>query len=103
MSELFPRPSQHSLFEAMALPHGLVYRPDFLDAGEEAALVASFALLPFHEARFQQYFAKRRVVHFRGREHAEAATDEDDASSGELPPLIHALRVRVAAWLGVVP
>jgi hypothetical protein len=47
------------------LPHGLVYQPEFITRGEEKTLPAAIEPLPFREARFQQYFAKRRVVHFR--------------------------------------
>lgn len=103
MSELFEGNSQHALFDVMALPYGLVYRPDFLSVGEEETLLDVFASLPFHEARFQQYFARRRVVHFHGPEHvaAAAAGDDDVASSGELPPAVAALRERVADWLGI--
>src|SRR5689334_11968345 len=57
--------SQPTLFDlAPQLPHGLVYQPDFLSAAEEARLLAEFRSLPFNEARFQQYTARRRVVRF---------------------------------------
>lgn len=94
---------QSALFEPAALPYGLVYHPEFLSGDEEAALLAAFAPLPFHEARFQQYFARRRVVHFHGRERdsIEVASGDELDSSVELPPVIDALRERVAAWLGV--
>jgi alkylated DNA repair dioxygenase AlkB len=56
---------QAQLFDAPpALPHGLVYQPDFVTREEEEALLAVFAGLPFQEALFQQYTARRRVVRY---------------------------------------
>ena len=49
------------LFDAPALPRGLEYHPDFLTTDDEAALLRAFVDLPFHEAKFQQYTARRRV------------------------------------------
>jgi hypothetical protein len=55
--------TQADLFETRhELPHGLVYQPDFLTLEEESRLLAEFAKLPFKEALFQQYVARRRVV-----------------------------------------
>lgn len=95
-SELFELPPR--------LPHGLVYRPQFLSRAEEVALLAAIAPLPFRQARFQQYTARRRVVHFR----ADDATQADDAyddgesfSSGPVPPFLVALQQRVAAAFGI--
>ena len=49
------------LFDAPPLPPGLEYHADFLAANEETALLRAFADLPFREAKFQQYTARRRV------------------------------------------
>lgn len=58
-------PAQSALFNfADELPHGLVYQPDFLSGNEEAALLQTVSGLPFNEARFQQYTARRRIVRF---------------------------------------
>jgi alkylated DNA repair dioxygenase AlkB len=86
------------LFEAPPLPPGLEYAPDFLTRANEAALVRAFADLPFREAKFQQYTARRRVVRF-GRDY--------DAGIGEwvdgepLPGWLADLRRNVASWRGV--
>ena len=57
--------SQCPLFELpRELPHGLLYEPEFITPAEEAALLAQFKRLPFNEARFQQYTARRRVVRY---------------------------------------
>src|SRR5689334_18942932 len=76
---------QRELFELPSrLPHGLVYRPQFLSVAEEAALMAEIAPLPFREARFQQYVARRRVVHFHADDAVgvEAYDDGESFSSG---------------------
>jgi alkylated DNA repair dioxygenase AlkB len=93
---------QSELFGAsQPLPHGLVYRPEFLSHNEESSLLDSISGLPFREARFQQYFAKRRVVHY----HAAGATTHYDASDGEsfssgpLPPFLGALLLKVSTWI----
>lgn len=96
---------QSELFELPArLPHGLIYRPQFVTRAEEAALLARIAPLPFREARFQQFVARRRVVHF----HAAGDVDTDDAyddgesfSSGPVPPFLVALEERIARAFGV--
>jgi alkylated DNA repair dioxygenase AlkB len=85
------------------LPHGLVYRPEFITRAEEMDLLKAIAPLPFREARFQQYFAKRRVVHFHpsGGDAAYDASDDDTFSSGPLPSFLDALLRRFAAWLSI--
>jgi len=97
--------SQSELFDLPPrLPHGLVYRPQFLTRAEEAALLAVMAPLPFRQARFQQYIARRRVVHF----HADGDVDTTDAyddgesfSSGPVPPFLAALQQRIADAFGI--
>jgi alkylated DNA repair dioxygenase AlkB len=90
---------QASLFDAgTALPHGLFYQPQFLSEDEEQALVAQIAGLPFREARFRQYTARRRVVHFHADDAGAAAADEyddDGTSSGPLPPFLLDLQSRL--------
>jgi len=95
---------QAQLFDAPEqLPHGLVYLPEFITPAQEAELIESITPLPFREARFQQYFARRRVVHF----HPEAETerydkaDEETFSSGPPPAFLVALQQTVAARLGL--
>jgi alkylated DNA repair dioxygenase AlkB len=87
-----------SLFEGEQLPHGLLYRPDFLDAAEEEAILEALPALPFKEAIFQQYTAKRRVVRF-GSIYDEAAGRWIEGEP--LPPWLDALRHRAGAWLGI--
>ncbi|HEY2817296.1 MAG TPA: alpha-ketoglutarate-dependent dioxygenase AlkB [Casimicrobiaceae bacterium] len=85
------------------LPHGLVFEHEFLSAGEETALLEWFATLPFREARFKTYYARRRVVSFHSAVLAESydsTSDDDLAPVGPPPPLIDGLRERVAAFVG---
>jgi len=81
------------LFAPPPLPAGLDYREDFLARDEEARLLAAFATLPFREATFQQYTARRRVVRF-GRDYAAGAGQWLDGEP--LPEWLAAVRTRVA-------
>jgi alkylated DNA repair dioxygenase AlkB len=94
---LFDQPTQ--------LPHGLVYQPGFITPEEEAALLDAIAPLPFREAKFREYHARRRVVHFHADQDAPSydAGDADSFSSGPLPPFLSALKNKVAAWVDVDP
>ena len=96
---------QADLFDASnQLPHGLVYQREFVTRDEEKTLLEAIAPLPFREARFQEYFAKRRVVHFHPAGSGEAYDASDDAfSSGPLPPFLVELQGKVATWLGIDP
>jgi alkylated DNA repair dioxygenase AlkB len=86
------------LFEAPPLPQGLEYHADFLTSGEEVTLLRAIEGLPFREATFQQYTARRRVVRF-GRMHD---ADDGDWIDGEpLPDWLADLRRRVASWRSV--
>jgi alkylated DNA repair dioxygenase AlkB len=83
-----------------ALPPGWDYRADFIDAGEEAELVALIEALPLREARYKGYTARRRVAHFG------TAYDYDDnrlLAGPPLPPGLEPLRARAAAWVGEAP
>ena len=93
-AELFDIPPQ--------LPHGLVYRPEFITRAEEKKLLEAIAPLPFREARFQEYVARRRVVHFHPAGCGEAYDASDDQfSCGPLPPFLVALQRRLADWLSI--
>jgi alkylated DNA repair dioxygenase AlkB len=93
---------QGGLFDApQDLPQGLVYEPEFLTRAEEDALVAHVAPLPLREARFREYFARRRVAHFHDGADAPSYDDGDADSftSGPLPPFLASLREKVAVHL----
>ena len=95
---------QSALFEpAPDLPHGLVYRPDFITAGDEAALLAEFSRLPFNAARFQQYTARRRVVRFGEGEYPASYGADAEAINPRrpFPDFLVPLRRRVAQSRGL--
>ena len=86
--------------QAPALPPGWDYRLDFIDPGEEAALLAFIATLPLEEARYKGYTARRRVAHFG------SAYDYDDNRLLPGPPIpaeLEPLRAKAAAWAGEAP
>ena len=88
--------------EPESLLHGLVYRPDFLTRGEEAALLAKFAELPFTEAKFQQYVARRRVVRYGEGGYAACYGDEvERLNPRPIPDFLLPLRRKVAQWRGL--
>ncbi|HWD23483.1 MAG TPA: alpha-ketoglutarate-dependent dioxygenase AlkB [Burkholderiales bacterium] len=46
------------------MPAGLLYEPDFISPGEEAALLAAIRGLPLEEAKYKSYTARRRTASF---------------------------------------
>jgi alkylated DNA repair dioxygenase AlkB len=96
--------SQSVLFETTeGLPHGLVYQPDFLTREEEAELLAKFAELPFAEAHFQQYVARRRVVRYGEGEYPASYGTDAEKLNPRRPFLefLVPLRRKVALWRGL--
>jgi alkylated DNA repair dioxygenase AlkB len=71
-----------------ALPPGLAFEPAFVAPDEERSLLALAATLPLREATYRQYTARRRV-------HV--------VEPAGFPPVLAALRDRLAAWAGVEP
>jgi len=90
--------TEPDLFDAPPLPAGLEYRPGFLGCDEEAALLRAFAALPFREAPFRQYTARRRVVRFGHDGYAATGELQD---GGPWPAWLVALRRRAASTAGV--
>lgn len=82
------------------LPAGMVYAADFLSPGEEADWITLLQQLPLAAARYKEYTARRRVVSYGG-------SFDYDANrllpAEPLPPALHPLRDRMAAWAGVAP
>src|SRR6185437_8284939 len=59
---------QGDLFGApSALPEGMRYAPDVITPGEEQALAAELAGLPFREFEFHGFLGRRRTVSFGWR------------------------------------
>jgi alkylated DNA repair dioxygenase AlkB len=96
-----PARHQAELFDLdQALPNGLVYRAGFIDADEEAALLASIAALPLQAARYKGYSARRRIASYGTRYDFDA---DELQRGGPLPAALQWLRARLAAWIGVAP
>jgi alkylated DNA repair dioxygenase AlkB len=97
-----PRRSQPPALVAAETPypHGLEYRLDFLTPTDEAELLAAIATLPFAEARYREYTAKRRTVSYG------SSYDFSTNELGPAPPVadfLRPLRLRVADWTGLSP
>jgi alkylated DNA repair dioxygenase AlkB len=85
---------------AAGLPEGFIYRPDFLDAEEECFLLEMLRSLPFKEAEYREWQAKRRIVSYGGR------YDFSRRFLNPAPPIpdfLGPLRSRVAEWAGIAP
>lgn len=93
--------AQPDLFDPPAiLPEGFIYQPDFLSESDEAGLLEDIRALPFQEAQYRQWQAKRRIVSYGGR------YDFTHQTLNEAPPIpqfLHSLRMRIAAWAGISP
>lgn len=90
---------QPNLFDsaAPARPAGLVYAPDFVDAGEERALAGRIAALPFKPFEFHGFTGNRRTVSFG----LHYAFDGSGLRSAEpIPGWLQPLRARAAALAG---
>jgi alkylated DNA repair dioxygenase AlkB len=85
---------QQELF-APALPHGLIYQPDFLTPDDEQALIAEIQCLPFSHSRYKEYTARRRTVNF-GYIYDFSANRAQPAP--QPPAFLEALKRRVAHW-----
>jgi alkylated DNA repair dioxygenase AlkB len=97
---------QGDLFESVAesapakAPEGFHYWPDVIAPGEEAALAAQLATLPFRPYEFRGYLANRRVVGF-GARYDDASRSVTEAAP--IPEWLRPLRDRVAALAGLEP
>ncbi len=81
------------------VPAGLVYRPDLLDEGEEADLVASFEALDFEAVVMHGQAARRTVRHFGyGYDFDSWRVRPTDP----IPPALLTIRERAAAFGSVV-
>src|SRR5215213_7451075 len=95
---------QHDLFAAEppapALPEGFLYEREFLTREEEASLIASIRELPFTEAKYREFTARRRTVSYGGQyDFSRNRLDE----APDIPPFLFPLREKVAGWAGIEP
>jgi alkylated DNA repair dioxygenase AlkB len=81
-----------------ALPGNFAYKPDFIDANEEANLLAEITRTPLHDAQYKGYVAKRRVVSY---ENKRVVSHYEPMSLGSIPPFLNGLRDRISSWIDV--
>lgn len=94
-------PEQMSLLgENADLPEGLSYQADLLSAGEEAALIASIAALPFAPFQFHGFEGKRRTVSFGWQYRFDGS---GLAEAEPMPDWLLAVRETAAAFAGLAP
>jgi alkylated DNA repair dioxygenase AlkB len=82
------------------LPEGFVYQREFLSLDEESELLASIERLPFAQAKYKAYTARRRTVSYGSK------YDYDQNVLNEAPPIpafLMPLRQKVAHWAGLPP
>ena len=90
---------QAQLFEAKPdEPEGFVYAARFLSVAQEAQLLELIRALPFEEAQYKEWRARRRIVSFGGR------YDYGRNELGAAPPVpqpLHPLRAQLAHWADI--
>jgi len=90
---------QRTLFSvsAPAFAPGYAYLADFLSEEDEARLILEIERLPFAQARYKQYLAKRRIVSYGGSYDFSSQRLE---AGKPIASFLHPLRARAAAWAG---
>jgi alkylated DNA repair protein (DNA oxidative demethylase) len=91
---------QPSLFSSETHPSGFHLRHDFVDAGEERALVDAIGGLEFSSVEMRGGVAKRRTVHY-GWTYAYTARSSEPGTN--IPAFLLSLRARAAAWAEIAP
>src|SRR5215475_12994999 len=90
---------QAQLFEAPpAGPPGFTYAPQFLSGAQEAQLLEVIRTLPFEEAHYKEWRARRRIVSFGGR---YDFTHQELTRAPAIPEFLLPLRARLAEWAGI--
>ncbi len=93
--------NQQELFASrLALPEGFTYAPGFLTGAQEAQLLERVQALPFQEAQYKEWRARRRVVSFGG---SYDFSRQQLRPAPPIPEFLHALRAQAAAWAALAP
>jgi alkylated DNA repair dioxygenase AlkB len=85
---------------AKAVPAGFSYQPEFLNLAEESVLLKVMDSLPFTEAEYREWRAKRRIVSYGGR---YDFTHHALNAAPPIPEFLNPLRERIAEWGGISP
>jgi alkylated DNA repair dioxygenase AlkB len=90
------RVTQAQLFAAYpAGPPGLTYAPQILTLAQEAQLLEVIRTLPFEEAQYKEWRARRRIVSFGGR---YDFTRQELTKAPPIPEFLLPLRGQLAEW-----
>ena len=93
--------AQADLFGAEPrLPEGFVHAREFITPNEETELVETIRDLPLAEARYKEYTAKRRTVHY-GSEYDFSRNELETAP--QIPEFLVELRAKAGRWVGIEP
>ena len=93
------RVTQAQLFPASSeWPAGFSYVPGFLSVTQEAELLDCLRALPFEEAQYKEWRARRRVVAFGGR---YDYTRNELTPAPPIPQFLYPLRAQLAGWAGI--
>jgi alkylated DNA repair dioxygenase AlkB len=79
-------------------PEGFDYRPEFLEEEEERILLEIMGSLPFKEAQYREWQARRRIVSYGGR---YDFTHRALNPAPPIPEFLDPLRARIADWAGI--
>ena len=82
------------------LPEGFLYRPEFITADEEAALLREIRAMDFSAVRMRGVTARRRVRQFGWRYGFDTWTLTEGE---EVPEFLHPLRAKAAQLVAVQP
>jgi len=80
------------------MPEGLLYQENFLSPDDEDALLAEIRKLPFEEAKYKAYTARRRTVSYGSSYDFEK---NELGPAPEMPEFLQPLRSRAARLVGV--
>jgi len=81
-----------------ARPDGLVYEPEFLTRAHEAQLLERIRALPFQQAQYKEWRARRRIVSFGG---SYDFSRSELTAAPPIPGFLHPLRAQLAQWAGI--
>lgn len=85
---------------AVTSPEGFGFQPDFLSAEQERGLLESVRSLPFKEAEYREWKARRRIVSYGGRyDFTLRALDP----APPIPEFLLPLREWIGSWAGIPP
>jgi DNA oxidative demethylase len=89
---------QPTLFNSESVPPGFALRHNFVDEGEERALVSEIEQLEFSRVEMRGGVAKRRTVHYGWTYGYDARATQPGVA---IPAFLLPLRAKAAEWAGI--